>query len=83
MTTSCGSQVLLTLGTLPQCSTKAVEAVTPQEMLKTNSQRRARRIRPRKAAARQLVLEDEEMLKIPSPDMLNNMMRGVKLNGEL
>ncbi|KAL6740184.1 hypothetical protein Aduo_013565 [Ancylostoma duodenale] len=42
--------------------------------------RRPRRTRPRKPPARQVVLDEEEMLKIPSPDMLNSMMRGVELN---
>ncbi|KAL6740189.1 hypothetical protein Aduo_013570 [Ancylostoma duodenale] len=42
--------------------------------------RRPRRTRLRKPPARQLVLDEEEMLKIPSPDMLNSMMRGVELN---
>ncbi|VDM83500.1 unnamed protein product [Strongylus vulgaris] len=56
---------------------------SPRETLKTNSQRRPRRIRPRKAVARQLVFDEEEMLKLPSPDMLNSMMRGVELNGKL
>ncbi|KAJ1352277.1 hypothetical protein KIN20_008575 [Parelaphostrongylus tenuis] len=31
--------------------------------------------------ARQII-DDDEMLNIPSPDMLNNMMRSVKLNGK-
>ncbi|KAK6749872.1 hypothetical protein RB195_002090 [Necator americanus] len=38
-----------------------------------------RRTRPCKLSA-QHVVEDEELIKIPSPEMLNNMMRGVELN---
>ncbi|WKY05157.1 hypothetical protein Q1695_005852 [Nippostrongylus brasiliensis] len=38
------------------------------------------RARTRKTSARQTVLDEEEMLKVPSPEVLNNMMRGVELN---
>ncbi|KAK6749882.1 hypothetical protein RB195_002098 [Necator americanus] len=56
-------------------SVKTTPQINPQH-------RRPRRTRPRKAPVRQLVLDEEEMLKIPSPDMLNSMIRGtVELNG--
>ena len=42
-----------------------------------------RRVRTRRPFSRQLVPDEEEMLKVPSPDTLNSMMRGVELNGEL
>lgn len=63
----------------------ATQTPPPPQQRVSPQQRRAAaalRTRTRKSSARQAVLDEEEMLKIPSPEMLNNMMRGVELNGE-
>ncbi|KAK5983102.1 hypothetical protein GCK32_007700 [Trichostrongylus colubriformis] len=55
-------------------TTTRTPRVSPQH-LRIDLQNRAR-----KETSRQFIVDEEEMIKIPSPEKLNSMMRGVELN---
>ncbi|KAK6027699.1 hypothetical protein OSTOST_06269 [Ostertagia ostertagi] len=80
MTNAAQHQHLQNSPSVPENSLDSTDSIAETPRLSPQHRRIALRNRARKTSTRQMILDEDEMLKIPSPEKLNSMMRGVELN---
>ncbi|VDO74162.1 unnamed protein product [Haemonchus placei] len=65
---------------IPDIDLNSTESIAEAQHVSPRLRRIAFRNPTRKLSARQQILDEDEMIKIPSPEKLNNMVHGVGLN---